>query len=523
MPFVLPVAWRSVALLAALGPLRPAAGAGSCEGLTALAIPRVEIVSAIAVPAGPFSPVGSLSPASPGGPATRRPFPAFCRVTGVARPVPGSEIRLEVWLPPADVWNRKFAGTGNSGYSGALGYAGMEAALREGYATAGSDTGHQGGDLKFGAGHPEKIEDWGYRAVHVMTETAKLVVQHYYGRAAARSYFTGCSTGGHQALMEAQRFPADYDGIAAGAPGNNRVRLNVGFLWSWLMLNGSAAEPLSPSRLPLIQQAAVAACDGLDGVKDGLIGDPRRCAFDPGVLLCKGADEGGCLTAAQVTAVRRVYDGARNPRTGEQLFAGWARGSEAGGGPGAAGWSGYFVGQPEPARLDFWRYWVFNDPAWDFRAFDFDRDARYADSKLAFLVANDPDLSAFKAHNGRLLMYHGWADPVVPAEDSIRYYESVERIMGGHGETADFFRLFLAPGMGHCFGGSGPNSLDVLGTLDRWVDQGLAPDRIVASHLDGAIVDRTRPLCPYPQAAHWDGKGSINTSGAFVCVAEGRK
>jgi feruloyl esterase len=367
----------------------------------------------------------------------------------------------------------------------------METALRQGYAVAGSDTGHSGSDLKFGMGHPEKIANWAFRAVHVMTDTAKVIVRSYYGRFAAHSYFSGCSTGGQQALTEAQRFPEDYDGIVAGAPGANRVRLNVGFLWSWLAVHKDGAEVLPASKLPLINQAAVSACDAPDRVKDGLIGDPRACKFDPGALLCKGADAADCLTAAQVSAVRAVYEGVRNPRTGEQLYPGWVRGSEAGGGARPGGWSGYFAGQPEPARLDFWRFWVFDDP----------------------------DLTRFKQRGGRLLMYQGWADPVVPATDTIRYYESVERAMGGLEKTTGFVRLFLAPGMGHCAGGPGPSSFDALGALDRWVSQGSAPDRVIASHSTAGTVDRTRPLCPYPQVAKWDGAGSIDNAAAFRCAS----
>jgi len=414
--------------------------AGTCESLAALTIPNVTIAAASAKP-------------------------DLCRVTAVARSAADSEVRIEVWLPAAESWNHKLLGTGNGGYSGALSYAEMESALRKGYVTAGSDTGHQGGDLKFAIGHPAKIDDWGWRAVHVMTATAKLIVRAYYGRMAAQSYFVGCSTGGHQALSEAQRFPADYDGIVAGAPGNNRVRLNIGFLWSWLALHKEGA-PLPASKLRVIHDAAVAACDALDGVKDGVIADPRDCHFDPGALLCPGADGETCLTAAQVAAVRAIYDGARNPRTGERLFAGWARGSER-------GWGQYFVGQPEPARLDFWRYWVFHDPNWDPRTFDFDRDAAFADREMAAVTADDPNLAAFQKRNGKLIMYNGTADPVVPPEDGIRYYESVQQAMGGPESTRSFFRHFLIPGMGHCGA-----AFDALSVLDRWVTEGTAPDRL---------------------------------------------
>ncbi len=483
--------------------------AAPCANLMALTIPATAITSAASVPAGPFS------PGAPGGRGgAPRSFQAFCRVTAVATPIADSEIHIEIWLPENSAWNGKLLGTGNGGYSGALGYSDMERGLRLGYAVAGSNTGHEGGDLKFGVGHPEKINDWAYRAVHVMTETARLVVRSYYGRFAAHSYFSGCSTGGQQALTEAQRFPRDYDGILAGDPGNNRVRLNIGFLWSWLATHADASAPLPPSKLALINKAAIAACDADDGVKDGIIGEPLSCKFDPGVLQCSGVDRADCLTTSEVAAVRKIYDGAKNPRTGQRLYSGWVRGSEA-------GWSSYFVGQREPARLDFWRYWVFNDPNWDFHSFDFDLDAAYADTHMEFLTANDPDLSRYSELGGKLLIYQGWADPVVPPEDTIRYFESVVHAMGAD-RAANAARLFLVPGMGHCSGGPGPSTFDGLAALDAWVEQGTAPSEIIATHATGGTVDRSRPLCPYPQVARWKGSGSTDEASNFECVAPRR-
>lgn len=484
--------------------------AAPCDKLTALTIPSTAMTAAVAVPAGPFSP----GPSSGRAGAPARSFPAFCRVTAVAAPVPDSEIHIEVWLPESGVWNGKLLGTGNGGYSGAIGYAEMERGLRQGYAVAGSDTGHEGGDLKFGLGHPEKINDWAWRAVHVMTETAKLVTRSYYGRFAAHAYFSGCSTGGQQALTEAQRYPGDYEGILAGDPGNNRVRLNIGFLWSWLAANADTASPLPTAKLGLIQSAAIAACDAADGVKDGIISDPLTCKFDPAALECKGENSADCLTKSQVTAVRAIYDGARNPRTGERLYFGWVRGSET-------GWSAYFVGQREPARLDFWRYWVFNDPNWDFHTFDFDRDAAYADAKMNFLTANEADLSRFSEQGGKLLIYHGWADPVAPPEDTIRYYERVVRSMGVD-RASSTARLFLVPGMGHCSGGRGANTFDALSALDTWVTKGTAPAKILATRTTNGTVDLSRPLCPYPEVAQWNGSGNSDDASAFACVSPRR-
>jgi feruloyl esterase len=473
--------------------------AATCEGLKSVTLSHAAVTAAAEMPA-------------------TNNLPAYCQIKVLATPVPDSEIKVEIWLPSARDWNGKLVGTGNGGYSGALSYSDMRSAIQKGYATAGSNTGHDGDDLKFGSGHPDKIKDWGYRAVHVMTDAAKEVVRAYYERVPAHSYFKGCSTGGHQALMEAQRYPADYDGIVAGDPGNNRIRLNAGFLWSWLAAHKTGEPPLPASKLPLVNQAVIAACDVLDGVKDGLIGDPRRCSFDPSTLLCKGSDGVACLTASEVTAVRAIYEGARNPRDGERVYAGWARGSEALGGRGG-GWASYFAGRPEPARLDFWRSWVFDNPGWDPRTFDFDRDLATADRKVGFIDAVDPDLTPFQRNKGKLLIYQGWADPVVPPEDTIRYFESVAKTMGGMEKIGSFSRLFMVPGMGHCGGGPGPNTFDGLEAIDKWVTDGSAPQKLIASHLDNGTVDRTRPLCPYPQVAKWDGAGSTDDAAQFSCAA----
>ncbi len=476
---------------------------GVCEDLASLAIQDTTIASAAATPAGPMQGRGR-------GPAVS--LPAYCKVAAVTRPVADSEIHFEVWLPAPDVWNGKFEGTGNGGYSSAMSTNDMVQALAHGYAVAGSDTGHQGGDLKFGAGHVEKINDWGYRAIHAMTENAKLIVRDYYGSFPKHSYFTGCSTGGHQALSEAQRYPDDYDGIVAGDPGNDRVHLNANFLWAYTALYKQPDSVLPAAKLPLITKASMEACDASDGVKDGIISEPRKCKFDPSALLCKGGDESACLTAAQVAAVKKIYSGPINPRTGENIMAGFPIGSES-------GWTGYFVGQREPARVDFWRLWVFGNPAWDWRNFDFDRDLAYADRKLAAVNAVDTDLRAFRAANGKLLMYQGWADPVVPPEGTIRYYEAMQKKTNGASAPSAFARLFMVPGMGHCSGGVGPSGFEALTALDEWVTTGKAPSKIVASHSTAGKVDRTRPLCAWPETAHWKGSGSTDEAENFVCAA----
>jgi feruloyl esterase len=468
------------------------ATAATCESLATLSMPGVTVTSV----AGATTPV------------------EFCRVKAVARPVADSEIQIDVWLPTAASWNGKLLGTGNGGYSGAMSIPAMQTAVKNGYAVAGSDTGHPGGDLQFGQGHPEKIADWAWRAVHVMTDVAKLTVRNYYGKFPQQAYFSGCSTGGQQALSEAQRFPGDYDGIVAGDPGNDRIHLNIGFLWSWLATHENGAEILPASKLPMITRAVVARCDAIDGLKDGLIDDPRRCHFDPGTLLCKSGDNAECLTAQQVAAVRKVYEGATNPRTHKRIFPGWIPGSES-------GWRGYFVGHAEPARVDFWRLWLFGDLKWDPATFDFDRDVEWADAKLAETSTLNADLRPYRANHGKLILYQGWADPVVPPEDTLQYFDAMQRAAGSGG-TADFARLFMVPGMGHCQGGPGPSVFDPLDALDAWVTKGTAPERIVAAHRTAEKVDRTRPLCPYPQVARRKGTGDIDDAANFACIAPPR-
>ena len=508
----------AIALVPAAAAIATAAtSAGTaCASLAALTIPNVTIKSATPMPAGAFTPPGAQSALT---------LPAFCRVEATARPTSDSDIRFEVWIPPTEAWNGKLEAVGNGGYSGAIGYTAMAAALRRGYATASTDTGHTGDDMKFGQGHPEKVIDWAWRAVHVMTDAAKLVVRDHTGKLPEHSYFNGCSSGGHQALSEAQRFPEDFDGIIAGDPANNRVRQTFAFLYSWIATHGADGRPLlTTNKLALVTKAAVEACDGVDGVKDGIIDDPRRCHFDPAKLLCKNGaaaqgEEAACLTQPQVDAVKKMYDGVKNPRTGEQIFTGWPRGSEAFGDNPIQSWRTYVTDPAEPMRVGFFRYFLFHDPNWDWRTIDWDRDIAYAEQKLGFISAIDRDLTPFKKHGGKLLMYTGWADPVVPPQDTAAYYEAVAKTMGGYEKTREFFRFFTAPGMGHCNGGPGPNQFDALAALEQWVEKGVAPDKLIASHITNGKVDRTRPLCLYPQVAKWKGTGSSDDAASFACVA----
>ena len=449
----------------------------SCDKLTAMTIPNVTVRSA------------AMAQSAPGAAS----LPAFCRIQAVAHPVPDSEIEFEVWIPASANWNGKFQGVGNGGYSGALGYGAMVHALQSGYATASHNTGHPGDGLKFGQGHPEKVVDYAYRAVHVMTENARLLIREHMGRFAEKSYFVGCSAGGHQALSEAQRYPDDYDGIVAGAPASNRIRQTFGFVWSWRALHREDGSPILPmAKLALVTKAVVESCDATDGLKDGLIEDPRRCALP---------DLSKILTSEETEAVRKVWEGAKG------VFTGWPMGSEN---SGDQGWGQYLVNPAEPMRVDLFRYFLFHDQNWDWRTIDFDRDLAYANQKLGFMNAVNPDLTAFRKRGGKLLMYAGWADPVVPPQDTAAYYETVNKTMGN---TKDFVRLFMAPGMGHCGGGVGPNQFDTVTAIDQWVSKGSAPDQLIASHKSG----RTRPLCAYPLVARYKGSGSIDDAANFAC------
>jgi feruloyl esterase len=480
-----------------------AAGAGTpCEKLTELTIPDVRIIAAS------ITEPGSLHASSP------VTVPRMCRVVAVATPTPQSYINLEVWIPANEQWNGKLLGTPNGGFGGSVPYAAMAAGAMRGYATVGTDTGHSGDQMEFGRNNPEKIVDWAYRSIHVMTTTAKLIVRNHRGRLPQRSYFNGCSTGGHQALSEAQRFPADYDGIVAGAPGNNRKRLIYGFLWSWRALHTEDGKPrLMPDHLNLVARQAVAACDRLDGLHDGLIDDPRRCDFDPGVLLCKGAATDACLTSDQIEAVRTVYRGASRPKSGEQIFVGWPRGSEA-------GWRQYLLAPPEPMRLGLFKDFGFHDPNWDWRTFDWDRDIDYLDAQLPHLDATSVDLRAFQARGGKIIMYAGWADPVVPAADTINYFEAVARDMGGLAAVQDFFRLWLVPGMGHCGGEVSLDSFAALTALEQWVEEGRRPQGLISEQRLKDRIVRTRPLCAYPEVARHSGAGNSDDAGNFTCRVE---
>lgn len=484
-----------------------AAGGASCESLTTLALPDTTITAA-------------------GRPAAA----SYCRVQGVVAP----SVRFEVRLP--DAWNGKFQGVGNGALAGFINTTGMEAALARGYATASTDTGHVGSPLdgSWALGRPDLIVDFGHRGIHVMTVAAKAIVEAYYGAPPARSYFVGCSTGGKQGLTEAQRYPDDYDGIVAGAPANFFTHLTVASNWVSQAVHADPASVIPAEKLPAIAAAVLARCDARDGLTDGLLADPRRCRFRPQTIRCAGTETDSCLSDAQVRGLEKLYAGPRTSQ-GKRIFPGFPPGGEmgAGAGPGPGGepslggWEAWIVGRnPGLAHLiqdAFFKYLVFDDPAWDWRSFDLDRDVRVTDAKLAAIVnATDPDLRRFRDHGGKLVMFHGWSDPAISALNSIDYWGRVVRSMSGRRRTDAFLRLFLAPGMQHCAGGPGPSAFDAVGALERWVEEGVAPERLVAEHRTRSGVDRTRPLCPHPRMARWDGTGDPDDAASFACRRPGR-
>jgi feruloyl esterase len=487
--------------------------AATCESLAATALKEATVTRAEVVAAGKFSPPDAGRRG--GGRANANPYsdlPEFCRVAATLTPSSDSDIKVEVWLP-ANGWNGKFQAVGNGGWAGVISYPAMADALRAGYATASTDTGHVGGRGTFALDHPEKLIDFSWRSEHEMTVKAKQLIQAFYSSAPKLSYWNGCSTGGRQGLKEAQMFPNDYDGIIAGAPAN-RTAIS---LWIAHAVLKDPASYIPPDKYPVIHQAAIAACDAADGLKDGLIDDPSKCRFDPTVLLCKGGDGPSCLTAPQVVAAKQIYSPAINPRTHAELFSSFVPGTELGWGIQAAG--------PEPSAniYDQYRYVVFKDANWDWKTFDFDKDAARGDRpENVIMNATNPDMKAFFSHGGKLLLYHGWADNQVPTLNTIKYYNGVLKNLGGTAQAMDKVRLFLAPGMGHCGGGEGPNVFDKVGPLEKWVEQGKAPDALPASHITDGKVDRTRPLCSYPQVAKYKGTGSVDDAASFVCAAPSR-
>jgi len=555
--FAIPLLFCSALSTAMLLTARSPIAATACSSLTGVTLLDGTVTSATDITA-PFTTTANSNAVNAATITVSAPFP-FCKVTTTLTPTSDSSIQAELWMPDKAHWNGKFLGVGNGALTGAIWHTSMVRPLQAGYAVANSDLGHPISTANWALGHPEKVLDYASRGDHVTAAASKRLVDAFYGRAPKRSYFHGCSNGGHQALMEAQRYPNDYDAIIAGAPWNQWTHQNVEFI-----SRAIALESLNPAKRSMITSAVVAQCGGRDGglLADGYLNDPQRCNFKPKSLLCAGADAPTCLTATEVAAVEKIYDGPSDPATGLRLFPGFERGSEF-------GWVGFgaFIN-------NLWQNMIVENPSFDFHTFNYTTDVAFFDAKLADIInSTNPDLGAFKARGGKLLMWHGWTDTTLEPRSSLNYYNSVVAVTGGglrlsslsdddvdddhdrdhdrgHGDdhrrrrhdsprdnledTQDFFRLFLAPGVNHCGGGSGPNSSfaytlgndigaldadhDILAALDRWVEHDVAPTRLIASHFTAGVADKTRPICAYPKMARYKGNGDPSQPGAWICA-----
>jgi feruloyl esterase len=473
-----------IAALALIGAL----SGSPCDDLKSLALSNVAVTATESVKAAPA-------------------VPAHCRVTAVLTPVPESHIEIEVLLP-VDGWNGKLEVVGNGGWAGVISTAALVAALREGYATASTDTGHKGGSGSF-AVRREALVDFGYRSMHELTIAAKAMVAAFYQRTARLSYYNGCSTGGRQGMMEAQRYPDDFDAIVAGAPVYNQIHLNTSQVALQMQMLRDQTLLVPAPKVALLSKAVLNACDASDGVKDGIVSNPAKCMFDPSVLLCKSADGADCLTAKQIESVKRAYAPVKTT-SGDVVYPGHAYGFE----------NGWRVPDPaaaiNPLFADMPRFVAHQNANWDVTTFDLDADLAAAVKNAGYIEASDPNLSKFKARGGKLLLYHGWADPGPAPANTIQYYESVVKALGG-GKQDDWMRMFLLPGVGHCGGGVGPDQADYMAALERWRETSVAPDQIVAAKITAGRVEMTRPICAYPRVAAYKGSGSTNDANNFSC------
>lgn len=525
--WLLLLAWSPLAMAATDVP------SDDCAALARMSLPQAHVVSARVVAAGHF-----VSPRAKSGadiPQVFRDAPAFCRVRVVLAPSKDSDIKVEVWLP-LDGWNGRFRGQGNGGFAGYVDYAGLATAVSQGYASASTDTGHSGQGAAWALHHSEKVLDFGYRAVHLMTLDAKIMVKAFYGRPAQHTYFASCSNGGRQALMEAQRFPDDYDGIIAGAPAYDWTHLLTNAL-GIMQQADSAAGYIPPTILPLITHAVLEACDANDGAVDGVLGDPRQCRFDPSVLRCTKGDSDRCLTAAQVATLKTIYDGARDA-AGKRLYYGTMPGAEAASGS----WASWIFG-PKPGVNaiaffvnNYFADMVYADPDWNYRTANLDAALAAAMRQTASAMnAVNPNLRPFTSRGGKLILFHGWNDPAISPLGTVAYYRRVAGTLGKR-QTRRSLRLYMVPGMLHCDHGPGAYSFgqnstdarrdaehDIYTALMDWVEKGKAPGTLVATRFadpgHDMHVEMTRPLCPYPQTARYSGKGDRNHAQAFVCSA----
>jgi feruloyl esterase len=512
----------------------------NCEKIKETSTAELTIQSAENIAAGKLK-----LPAGPFGPVDTSRLPEFCRVQGSIHPTSDSHISFELWMPAAN-WNNRYLQLGNGGFAGRIDTSSLAVELAQGYAAAATDDGHQGGaaDGSWALGHPEKIKDFGYRAVHETNQAATKLIAAYYGSPAKYAYFNGCSEGGREALMEAQRYPRDFNGIIAGSPPHLWTKLMAAFTWNAQALNG--AESFVPeARRKTVEAAALAACPNPKGIDDKFIDNPLQCRFDPSSLLCKSGDPSdNCLTQPQIDALKKIYGGPKNSRTGRQIGPGYMPGAEAEPGFPGISLASYVFGAGPGASLQaafsstFYGAFVFDDPTWNFARLNFDSDITLAEQKVgAILNASNPDLSVFKAAGGKLLHYHGWYDGLAPLH-SVEYYEQVEKKMGGAAATQSFYRLYMVPGMMHCGSGPGPNTFgnlldfapsrdpqhNIVLAMEQWVENGIAPDILIATkRVDDSPakpVVATRPLCAFPATAEWNQTGDPNQAANWKCVVQ---
>jgi feruloyl esterase len=493
----------------------PFAGFGAtCEELSSVSLPNGTVTSARVVEAGRFVPppppqnVGAFG----GAPARVSDLPAFCRVSATLKPSNDSDIKAEFWMP-VSAWNGRLQPTAAGVFLGMVNYAGMANILRTGAATATSHNGHEGGSAGFALGHPEKLKDFAERAGHLTLAGAKLLIRAFYGKGPTLTLMNECGGGGRTAITEAQRYPDDLDMAMVGGLDTHSTHHTLGQMWVWQATHSAPERYIPPEKYPILNKAALEACDANDGTKDGLIQAPTKCNFDPAALQCQGADAPTCLTRAQVEAARRVYSPVKNSRTGEYLLGGLMPGSEL-------GWGAMAGAQPFPYALEFFKYLAFKDPTWDYktRSVNFDSDVAAADTPSnQILNAINPDLSKFVRRGGKLLLIGGWNDTAITPSTNYDYFNAVVAKMGN--KAKDSVRLFMVPGMGHCPGGNGPSTfdLDTIAMLDQWKSTGQAPDQVIAQHRTAGQADRKILVCAYPNAAIYKGSGSVDDPANFRC------
>ena len=485
------------------------ASAANCSQMLSLHLPGTEITSAQLIPADPDS-----------------GLPEYCDVMGFTQKTIGFDVRM-----PTE-WNGKMYFAGNRGFAGHIRYNTSDGLTRN-YTTVSTDTGHQVSsdldilDASWGLNDRQAEIDFGFRAVHLTAVLAKSIISTYYGAAAKFSYFDGCSTGGGQSLREAELFPEDFDGYIAGDPVFDFTGTLLALNWKMQAIQATPdSDLISLDNLALVGNAVLEKCDAIDGLKDGLIADPRKCNFDPASLLCKSGNQTNCLTSAQAHAFQLIYQGPRNS-WGLQLFPGLVKGGETPDGTGSGdGWDGMIntPGSPSAEFLlqdQFLRYLAFrvDNPSYDWRSFNFNIDWQKTDFMASILNATSSDLSRFHKLGRKLLIYHGWSDETVSPLRTIAYYREAHNQLGPK-QTQESIRLFMAPGMYHCGTGPGPDTFDYISALEQWVEKDVPPEEMLSTHFDlNGNPDRTRPLCAYPKVAHYNGSGSIDDAANFSCVA----